>query len=105
MTGAISIKRGAALSLAVAATNSDGSAFDLTGLTISSWLRTAQGAVLCLLTVVVTNAAAGQFTVTAPGTSSWPIGMLVGDFRFTNVSGASLSDTFTVSVNQEVTSA
>lgn len=103
----ITHKRGDTFELNMTLEN-QGIAIDLTGWTIASQVRAGDDSLVDDLTVTITDAAAGQVTVsaTAAETEQWPTGQLDWDIEFTDPSGAvSSSDTITVTVVKDITRA
>lgn len=70
------VLRGDSVSWPSAATNPDGSAVDLTGATVAARLESSDGTLIATLTVTITNAAGGLFTISATDVASaaWPAG-------------------------------
>jgi hypothetical protein len=100
--GTISIKQGASLSLALAFSNTDGSATSLTGATITAQVRDSSDLMIAALTASV-GSSAGQATLAASDTSSWPIGTGRCDIKMTQAGLISFSDTFNIDVQRAVT--
>lgn len=98
------IKQGASFTLAGAATQDSGAAFDLTGASLSAKLRDAGDAEVASLTAAVVSAAAGTFLLSAADTTAWPPGALRGDLRIALAGGAVVfTETFTLRVERPVT--
>ena len=101
----IHLKRGDTFSLA-AVVQGDGVAADITGWTIASQIRTASGTLIDTLTVAVTSAVAGTYTLdeSAAGvTEAWPVGKLEMDIQYT-VGGVIVStETAQIRVERDVT--
>ncbi len=79
---------------------------NITGYTITSQLRSVDGPLIESLTVVVTNAAAGEITLsaTAAQTAVWPIGSARYDVRYQAPGGSVLhTQPITVGIRQPVT--
>lgn len=70
------VLRGDTVSLPSSATNPDGSAVDLTGATVAARLESTDGTLIATLTVTITNAAGGLFTISATNiaSASWAPG-------------------------------
>jgi hypothetical protein len=96
------IKQGATLQLLLAMTNSDGSAYDFTGMTITAQVRTKGAlALVASLTVVVTGTP-GQLSI-SQATDGWATGPLVMDLKFAKAGVVLKSDTVDLLVDQAVT--
>lgn len=84
------IKQGNTLSITGQRRTAAGAAVDLTGYTVAATVRDPRNdSILAALTVTVTDAAAGQFTLgaTAAQTATWPPGAYRFDVRFTSAGG------------------
>lgn len=70
------INRGDSVSWPSAATNPDGTAVDLSGATVAARIETTSGTLIGTLTVTITNAVGGLFTLSATdvASASWPAG-------------------------------
>ena len=100
----IEIKRGEQLVLDVTRTDAAGLPVSLTGMTITS--SVAITGFSQALGVAVTNAAAGQFRLSAPAaqTQAWPVAALSCDVKYDAGGGAiRRSKTFKIKVAQEIT--
>ena len=83
-----------------------GVAIDLTGYTITSQARATDDTVLQSFTVTITDAANGQFTITATNaeTELWSPGQYNMDIEFVDGSGTVVStETFVLNVIADVT--
>lgn len=102
----IALKRGDTLSVAAALAQDSGAPVDLTGYVVRSQVRTPQGALVAELSVVVTDAPLGAYTLaaTAPETQLWPVGRHACDVQYTSAGGVvSSTATFPVVVSEDVT--
>jgi hypothetical protein len=103
----INFKRGDTLSISCTRKDSSGSAINLAGYTITSSVK--MGAFTDTLTVTVTNAAAGEFTLTkaAANTASWPLSSgtspMLCDVQFVVGGTTKSSETFEISVAEDIT--
>ncbi len=100
----IEIKRGDQFSLDVTRLDENGDPVNLTGMTITSQVKNP--GFVASLTVAITNAALGQFTLSASAaaTATWPPARLSGDVKY--VAGGGIvrrSKTFTILVGKEIT--
>jgi hypothetical protein len=110
-SGQLTLKAGDTLLQDGLITEDDGvTPVDLTGSTLTAQIRLVDGGspsgLLASLTVVVTNAALGQFTVgaTAAATLAWPPGRYTCDLRLQDAGGDVLhSESFGVWVQPAVT--
>jgi hypothetical protein len=101
----ISHKRGDTFELTCSLEN-QGNDVDMTGWSIAAQLRKTDDTLVQDMTVTVTDAAAGEFKITAADTETddWPIENLEIDVQFTEVSGnISSSETFTIAVIKDIT--
>jgi len=81
-----------------------GSIFDLTGYTVAA--RISDGTFTEDLTGTITNATAGEFTIsqTAANTASWPAGTFMAcDIEFTLGSLVESTETFRLAIEDDVT--
>jgi hypothetical protein len=90
------IKRGATFQLLMAVLHDDGTAFDVSGMTIASKLRNPANVVITTLTLTPGDTPS-TFSITA-ATDTWPLGRLSGDFRIENGAITVFSLTFGVTV-------
>jgi hypothetical protein len=103
MTQSIAFKRGSSFSARAAYTPVAGQPADLSGIIITSQVRTQPGALVDTLAVTVDADALG-FQVSAPaGTASWPIGVLVWDLKLSAPGAIAYTETVKIVVQQEVT--
>lgn len=101
----ITHKRGDTFELSCTLEN-QGVPVDITNFTITSQLRLSDDTLLQALTVTVTDAAAGAFTLgaTATETEGWGIASYECDIEFVEGSGeVNSSQTFTVNVLKDIT--
>ena len=104
----INFKRGDTFSLDCTRKDSGGTAINLTGYTITSSVKMG-GSFSDTLTVTVTDAAAGQFTLTkaAASTASWPISSedstVLCDVQFVLAGVIKSSETFSIYVVEDIT--
>jgi hypothetical protein len=99
----LTLKQGASLQLAVAATNDDGTPFDLTTVTVSSQVRNQIGQLIATLPIVVTSPPTlGTMTILAP-TDGWPIGRLIMDFKLVEAAVVLKSTTLGIVIQQAAT--
>lgn len=81
-----------------------GPVIDLSGWTIASMIRDADGVLIEELVVTVTDAANGAYTISAADTTAWPVGLAYWDIEYTDTHGVIQStDTVTVSILQDIT--
>jgi len=107
ITKSINFKRGDTLSMTCQRLTAAAAPFSLVGYTIAATVR--NGAFNQALTVTVTNASLGQFTLsqTATNTALWPISdddasVMYCDIQFTSASVES-TETFKIVVQQDIT--
>lgn len=101
----ITHKRGDTFELTCSLENG-GNDVNITGWTVAAQLRQIDDTLVQGMTVTVTDAAAGEFTITAANTETddWPIGNLEIDVEFTESDGSvSSSETFTIAVIKDIT--
>jgi hypothetical protein len=98
----LTIKKGASLQLLIAVANDDNSAFDLTGVTVSSQVKTAAGKPIATLTVTPTGTP-GQLSV-LQATDTWPTGPAVMDLKFVSGDVVLKSETQSLLITDPVTS-
>ena len=99
------IKQGGQLALSLQNVQDDGTPVDITGATITSQIRDQQGNLIATPTVTVVDAALGQFALSAPSDTTWPVGTLLCDVLLVMNSVPFYSDTFTIAVAAPVTAA
>ncbi len=75
-----------------------GPAMDLTGWTIASMVRDADSVLIDTLTVTVTDAAAGEYSLLVEDTSAWPVGQAYWDIQYTD-DGDVIRSTETIRLN------
>ena len=107
ITKSINFKRGDTLSMTCQRLTAAAAAFNLVGYTIAATVR--NGGFSQALTVTVTNASLGQFTLsqTATNTAVWPISddddsVMYCDIQFTSGSVES-TETFKIVVREDIT--
>lgn len=99
----INIKKGDTFSIAVIAKDGSGSPVNLTGHTIAPKIKDNAGNVIATPSVSVTNAAAGEYTLTVNDTSGWPVGVLYGDVTYTDPGSVITStETFQIIVQEAI---
>ena len=101
----ITHKRGDTFELSCTLEN-QGVAVDITNFTITSQVRQSDDTLLQALTVTVTDAAAGAFTLgaTATETEGWGIASYECDIEFVEPGGeVNSSQTFTINVLKDIT--
>lgn len=101
----ISHKRGDTFELTCSLEN-QGNDVDITGWSVAAQLRKTDDTLVQDMTVTVTDAAVGEFQITADDTETddWPIENLEIDVQFTESSGnISSSETFTIAVIKDIT--
>ena len=79
----------------------DGTPYDLTGATVISQVENEDESFVFPLTVTVTNAALGEITVTG-NTTTWPLGILKWDVRFTQGGFSWAMPTYAIEVEEKV---
>lgn len=107
ITKSINFKRGDTLSMTCQRLTAAAAAFNLVGYTMAATVR--NGGFSQALTVTVTNASLGQFTLsqTAANTAVWPISddddsVMYCDIQFTSGSVES-TETFKIVVREDIT--
>jgi len=107
ITKSINFKRGDTLSMTCQRLTAAAAAFNLVGYTMAATVR--NGGFSQALTVTVTNASLGQFTLsqTATNTALWPISddddsVMYCDIQFTSGSVES-TETFKIVVREDIT--
>lgn len=101
----ITHKRGDTFELSATLENG-GNAVDITNFTITSQVRDAEDALLQALTVTVTDAVAGAFTVSATPaqTETWGIKNYDCDIEFVEAGGeVNSTETFQINVIKDIT--
>lgn len=100
----VNAKQGDTFLLTCTRETAAGAAFDLTGYTIAA--RVSDGTFTDDLSITITGAALGQFTVeqTAANTASWPINtFLLCDIEFTLGTLVESTETFRIVILDDVT--
>jgi hypothetical protein len=98
-----SIKRGDTFLYSATVTEDDGDLVNLAGWVISSQLRSVSGSLIDTLEVEYTNAAAGQYTLSAD-TALWPVGDAKFDIQYTSPDGViSSTDDILVKIKPDQT--
>ena len=102
---ALKIKQGATFSLDSQYYEDDGvTQKPLTGVVLSSQLRTKSGELVATLTVTVLDELAGRFRLTAPaGTVNWPVGALYWDMKESQGGIDKYSETYRINVERGIT--
>lgn len=99
----INIKKGDTYSVAAIAKDGSGSPVNLTGYTIAPKIKDNAGNVIATPNVTVTNAAAGEYTMTVNDTSAWPVSALFSDVTYTDPQSVVAStETFLIIVENNV---
>jgi hypothetical protein len=101
-TGDVCIKVGDTLLMTWTFQNDDGSAVDLTSVTLASQVRDPLGNLVATLAPVKAATPLNVATVQQP-TVGWPVGLLRCDVSVTSSAGTQLSETFGIRVNRAVT--
>jgi hypothetical protein len=99
----IRIKRGATLSLTLLFTNSDGTAFDLTTVTMTASVADPRGNLITPLTIAPVAGSTGVATITVLSTATWPEGLMQADIVLSNTAGTSITQSFGIRVERPVT--
>ncbi len=97
------VKRGAALQLTFTAANADGSAFDLTTVTVRCDVRDARDVLVAQLELALTAGTPGTGTFTVPDTTSWPLGLLKADIWISDGVLPAITRTYGINVLPSVT--
>jgi len=100
----ITHKRGDTFELSCTLEN-EGNIVDITNFTITSQLRLPDDTLLQALTVTVTDAAAGAFTLsaTATETEGWDVASYQCDIEFIDDGEVNSSETFVLNVIKDIT--
>lgn len=99
----IRIKRGMPLSLSISFENADGTAFDLSAVTLGGSVRDNRGHLVAALSPQITTQA-GVASVLVASTASWPEGLLQADITVQAADGTvAISDAVAVKVERPVT--
>lgn len=99
----IEVKRGAALVLTLAATQADGTASDLTALTVRGMVRDGRNALVDSLALVPSATTPGTGTIIVPDTTAWPLGLLKSDLWISDGVLPAITRTFGINVVASVT--
>jgi hypothetical protein len=98
----LSLKRGAALLLDLQLQHDDGTAVDLSGLTLAAQLRDPQNGLVANLPILAT-ATLGLAKIEVLATGAWPLGVLRCDIQVDNAGRRLISQTFSLRVERQVT--
>ncbi len=98
----IKITRGSSLSLTLAVANADGSAFDLSSVSVAGSVRDPRGNFIAALTVTP-GAAMGVATVSVANTTNWPLGLLTADLLFVAPGAQAISQSFSIRLERGAT--
>lgn len=89
---------------AVLRESKNGPVIDITDWTLESMVRDADSVLIAELDVTVTDAAQGEYTVSADDTSDWPVGLAYWDIQYTDDAGVIRStDTIALAIIQDIT--
>ena len=99
----IQIKIGGTLLLAAQAVLDDATPIDITNVQLTSDVRDATPALIAVLTVTVTDAANGQFTLGCNDTAAWPPGLLFCDVLYEQNGQLIYSQTFRLLAVRSIT--
>lgn len=97
----INIKQGTSFSVSCVYKADGVNPTDLTGITVTSQVRTYDGELVATLTPVLTSDD-GTFTIYAL-TDSWPLGRLIWDIKYTTVSNRVHTETVEIRVARSAT--
>lgn len=97
------VKRGAALQITVTMANADGTAFDISTLTVNGHVRDARNVLVDELSLVPVAGTPGAGTITVPDTTAWPLGLLKADLYITDGQLPAITRTFGINVVPSVT--
>ena len=97
----INIKQGTSFSVSCVYKADGTNPTDLTGITITSQVRTYEGELVATLSPVETTDI-GEFTIYAE-TSAWPLGRLIWDIKYTTVSNKVHTETVEIRVSRSAT--
>jgi hypothetical protein len=98
----IKIKRGSSLSLTLAVANADGSAFDLSTVSVAGSVRDPRGNFVAALSVTL-GSSLGVATVSVANTTNWPLGNLTADLLFVAAGQQVISQSFAIRVERGAT--
>lgn len=98
----LSLKRGSAFIIDLVATNADGTAFDLTSVTLSGQIRDPRSNLIDDMNFVL-GTVSGTANVTIANTEGWPEDLLQADILITDGTLATHSETFGIEVREPVT--
>lgn len=101
----IILKKGDTLALSCQLKDADGLPIDLTTYTISSQVRRPSGLTLVdTLTVTITDAAAGEYSIYSSATSAWPVDLLLCDIKYAaGASSVIRTETFVIDLREAIT--
>lgn len=97
------VKRGAALQITLTATKADGTAFDLTTVSIKGTVRDSRDVLVAQLTADLITGTPGAATITVADTTAWPIGLLKADLWISDGALPAITRTFGINVLPAVT--
>ncbi len=97
------VKRGAALQITVTMANADGTAFDLSAVTVTGHVRDARNVLVAELSLEPVSGTPGAGSITVQDTTSWPIGLLKADLYITDQQLPAITRTFGINVVPSVT--
>lgn len=101
----ISLKQGATFPTTGQAVADDGvTPRSLVGKTLTSQIRDEDGNLVTTLTLAVTNAANGDYSISVPGgTSTWPVATLYWDIKESDGTNITYTETITIVVSRSET--
>lgn len=99
----LQVKRGATFQVTLTAANADGSAFDLTQVTVKGTVRDGRDVLVAELDVALIAEAPGSATLQITDTSSWPLGLLKADLWISDGEQQTITSTFGINVLPSVT--
>jgi hypothetical protein len=89
---------------AVLRQSKSGPVIDLTDWTIASMIRDGEDVLIEELTVTVTNAALGEYSIRVDDTTAWPVGTAYWDIQYTDSNDIIRStDTMNLNIIEDVT--
>lgn len=99
----LEVKRGAAFALTLVATQADGTASDLTALSVRGIVRDGRDVLVDNLVLVPSATVLGTGTITVPDTTGWPLGLLKSDLWVSDGVLPAITRTFGINVVPSVT--